>query len=136
MLKQRLALVGDADYIGDHAVTEARDGALLDQSLPLKRLQAGARARLVAARALEIVREHRAEARRSLQQIHFRSAKVVEPCCISQGLTIGTRREREVMFARAEIRVAVSGELVGELADCDRVVRAVSATRFKRRRLR
>jgi hypothetical protein len=40
------------------------------------------------------------------------------------------------MFALAEIRIAVSGEFVGQLADRDSALTAVGAPRFWRLRLR
>ena len=40
------------------------------------------------------------------------------------------------MFALAEIRIAVSGELVGQLADRDSALTVDGAPRLRRRRLR
>jgi hypothetical protein len=90
MIEQRLALVRDRDHVRDGAIAQTRDGALLDQPLAFERVQIRAGTRLVSTRPSEVVREHRPEARRSLQQIDFRSTEVVHPCLIPHGFAIGT----------------------------------------------
>jgi hypothetical protein len=49
---------------------------------------------------LQVVNEHRSVAADALQEIHFRSAQVIQPTLVANGLARRSRRQRQRVLAR------------------------------------
>ena len=76
------------DGVGDRAISQPRDRPLLDEPLTLEGAQIVAEATGITSVAFEIVGEDRPEARRTLQEIHLRAAKLIDPRLVSHRFAV------------------------------------------------
>jgi hypothetical protein len=105
VVEQGLAGVRDAYDVRDGPVSESGNGSTVDQPLSLEGCEIRARSSAVVDLSPQVIGEHRSVTANALKQIYFRSAQVIQPALVTNGLARRSKRQRERVLARRPVPI-------------------------------